>query len=1506
MLLLGIKKYNFGSIKFKLHNMKIQFLVIAFLIASLGSSAKGLNEQLAQQYAQKKARLSFIENKGQITDQNQEPRSDIQFQLKAANGLTVFIGNGSIHYQFAKVDRKTPNQKLSPSFLDEHEMATSTLTYDLYRMDVSLIGANTNAKVLVEGKQDYLEQYHSAATKATNTTVNAYERITYKDIYPNIDWVLYLNDGKLKHEFVVRTGGKVEQIQLKYGGAAQLNIKQDGSLEAITPLGAITEKAPVSYTSQGQKVESKFKLSNEVLRYEVGSYKGTLVIDPNLVWSTYFGGNDGDYFSGLSTDASGNVVVSGYTSSVNNIASTGAYQTTFSGYIDAFIAKFNSAGVRQWSSYYGGVNYEDVYGMKVDASGNIYLTGATQSYTSIATTGAFKTTMSGNSDAFLAKFSPTGSLVWGTYYGGSADDNGRAVAFDMLGNVLLVGATNSVNGANDIATTGAHQVSFNGGSYDMMIVKFSTSGTRLWGTFYGGNNYDVALGVATDANNNVFVTGWTGSTTNIASFNGFQTTLGGTFDAVLIKLNSNGARQWATYMGGSSSEGGSSVAVGVSGNIYITGTTSSSNNIASVGSYQSLSAGGADGYLSKFSTTGARLWSTYTGGSNDDVCRSVALDSAENVYISGNTLSTTLIATPNSYQTTYAGGNMDGMLLKYNSSGIKQWGTYFGGPTEEEASNVAVDFAGNIYISGYTNSTSGIATTNAYQSTFGAGLNDGFLAKFDCVLPEASLITGLGSVCVGSTIALSDSVSGGVWLTMNPSIATINTNGIVTGMAAGTTTILYVLSNTCGSDTVSKLITVNPLPTLNGGIDQAVCQGSSVLLNALSNASLSWNNGVQNNLSFIPTATSNYIVTATNQWGCAIKDTVTVTVNPLPTIFAGNDTTVCAASSIALNATSNATLTWSGGVVNNQFFTVNTTNAYVATATTAQGCVAKDTVVVTVQSAPSLNAGNDQNVCLGNSVILNAVSNGTIIWNNGITNNQAFTPSSSNYYVATATNAVGCAAKDTVYIGVSAYPNATIVAAQTTICNNGNTTITANGGDTYVWNNGDTSSTTTIYQAGNYFVIATNQYGCSDTSNMITIVQKAMPSMVKVKVDGSSTVCEPNVVNYILDMPLGSTTGFAYQWFTAGAPIVGATDSVFSATSSGSYSILISGGSTCNKISAPKTAVVKPLPIASFTALGNTTICAGDLVSMVAPTITGYTYTWLKDGVAVGGGTTKSFKLAGNYSIVAKLNGCIDTSDNSIQVVVNPLPVATITAATNANLCMGDSCTLAALPSNALSFEWRRGNNLSGITTVPTYKVGEAATFKVMVTDSNGCTSKLSTTSVKVKVTANPIAVINAASSTTIAANGTVKLKASPTMGEFYQWYLNGNPIIGATNQFYIANQGGNYTVLITKNGCTSISPSIAVTQLGVKEAVALTSSNDWHMTAYPNPTSNYIQLAIEGIENIKATVQVMDFNGRVVAMKEMTTSSTTVDMTGFASGVYLIRYKDAEGRTGAIKINKQ
>jgi hypothetical protein len=465
----------------------------------------------------------------------------------------------------------------------------------------------------------------------------------------------------------------------------------------------------------------------------------TITMAQNVrAWGTFYTGtgqvwpNGEERGNSCITDAAGNVYMVGFTSSNSDIATAGAHQTVYAGGpivfgtggYDAFLVKFNSSGVRQWATYYGGSQDDMGISCAVDASGNVYMIGSTSSTSGIATAGAHETTVN---DGFLVKFNSSGVRQWGTYFEG----NGNACATDASGNVYIVGLTNSTSG---IATAGAHQTVMSG-SGDAFLVKFNSSGVKQWGTYFGGP-YTLASGMetgyscATDALGNVYMTGHTPSTSGIATAGAHQTIYGGSStDAFLVKFNSSGVLQWGTYYGDAGVDIGYSCATDATGNVYLAGDTQqeflpASSGMTTIGAHQSAYGGGySDGFLVKFDSNGLRQWGTYYGGSLLDVSFSCATDASGNVYMSGNTQSSAGIATSGAHQTTLN----DAFLVSFNSSGVRQSGTYYGG-----IKNVCTsDASGNVYMTGYTQSNSDIATAGAHQTANGNnGYSDAFLVKF--------------------------------------------------------------------------------------------------------------------------------------------------------------------------------------------------------------------------------------------------------------------------------------------------------------------------------------------------------------------------------------------------------------------------------------------------------------------------------------------------------------------------------------------------------------------------------------------------------------------------------------------------------------------------------------------------------------------------------------------------------------------------------------------------------
>lgn len=658
---------------------------------------------------------AFEENKGQVTG---EDSARVKFFYKQGN-LTMFLMNNGIAYQFEKryypEEYKTIGKFASNEYIEKQNKLQDSIRVETYRMDIDLVGASQNSEIIKEGKSsDYIQYYNHNALD-----VHAYEKIIYKNIYPNIDWVIYKTDSGIKYDFVVHQGGNYQNIQLKTKWVEDVKINQDGSLIIKNLLGEIREEKPISF-QDSLKIHTKFQLNKDIIYFETENYdkSSILIIDPIVrKWGTYYGDVSDDFGTTSTIDKNGFIYLGGATWSSNNIAS-GGYQNTFGGALsDAFLVKFDSSGARIWATYYGGNSNEFGLSSSSDNSNNIYLAGRTYSSNNIASNG-HQNNYVGFEDAFLVKFNSNGVRIWGTYYGGYSSDRSFCCATDIFNNVYLTGSTQSDTG---IAYNGFQNTYVN--NTDAFLVKFDSSGIRKWGTYLGldYNSTDESYGCATDFLGNVYMCGYTGSYNGIA-IGGHQNTYGG---AYLVKFNTNGTRLWGTYYGFSCT--GYSCTVDKNNNVYMCGRIGSDSLIAFNG-HQNIYGGGlSDAFIVKFNSNGVRKWGTCYGGSGTDEGKSISIDSNSHIYLAGFTTSFNNIAYKG-FQNIHGGGFYDAFVAKFDTLGKREWGTYYGGGDRDEGVFFNSFNSNASYLSGRTLSNSSISS-GGFKNVIG-GINDAFLVRF--------------------------------------------------------------------------------------------------------------------------------------------------------------------------------------------------------------------------------------------------------------------------------------------------------------------------------------------------------------------------------------------------------------------------------------------------------------------------------------------------------------------------------------------------------------------------------------------------------------------------------------------------------------------------------------------------------------------------------------------------------------------------------------------------------
>jgi Beta-propeller repeat len=576
-------------------------------------------------------------------------------------------------------------------------------------LHMQMLGANPHPLLTAEDVQPGRTNYFIGRDpKNWHSNVPQYGRVHYQNVYPGVD-VAYHGAPQLEFDFVVSPGANPEQIQLGFRGAKQMRTESSGDLVLTSAAGELRLAQPRAYQEKKgsqQAVEARFVVKDKnKVAFVLGPYDHTrqLVIDPPVSYSTYLGGGGED----------------------------------------------------------------EGYGIALDGSGNAYVVGAENSSNFPGASGSVMGGGGGSHDCFLTQLTPTGALGFTTIFGGESDDLALAVAVDSTG-IYVTGSTSSTKFP---VTSGVVQPILQGGGPfgdDAFLAKFAPNGASItWATYIGGNDTDIAFGLAVDASHNVYVVGETASN-NLSVGNPLPQGLvfnGGVFDGFIAELNPTGtAYLIMSYVGGNQNDVVTGVAVS-KGNVYLTGITHSPNLPSTLGAFQTTCAPDGlcnsgndypDAFVAAFNPTGtpplAYSYLTYLGGGNSDAGEGIAADSAGNAYITGYTNSSASAPFPttsNAYQASlHANATTNAFLSVLNPTGTKLvYSTYLGGSGTDAGLGIALDLNNNAYITGMTTSQD-FPVNNATQKTFGGGNASGF--NSDAFVSELSW-TGSASTLPFST-----------------------------------------------------------------------------------------------------------------------------------------------------------------------------------------------------------------------------------------------------------------------------------------------------------------------------------------------------------------------------------------------------------------------------------------------------------------------------------------------------------------------------------------------------------------------------------------------------------------------------------------------------------------------------------------------------------------------------------------------------------------------------------
>ena len=544
----------------------------------------------------------------------------------------------------------------------------------------------TTGAVRAPGKVNYLRGKDPSKWQ---TKLTRYRDVVYHELWPHIDLRLHQKAGVLKYEFRLGPGARVSDIRLAYAGSTGLALGARGALRIKTGLGVLRDAPPVSYQRIGGKrvpVQSRFVLQRSGkgkaprFAFAVGQYRHDrdLIVDPGIQFTTFLGG---------SAHEAGNAIA-------------------------------------------------------VDANGNSYIGGTTQSPNFPTTPGAFRRTGSANNfaDAFVTKLNPAGTaLVYSTFVGGSNMEFGNGIAIDGGGNAYVTGTTKSSN----FPTTGnAFDRSINippnctrcgTDVTDGFVFKLNAAGSALgYSTYLGGTDIDSPRGIAVDGAGSAYVVGETPSGDFPTTAGAFRRTSSGQYDMFVTKLNPTGsALAYSTFLGGTQVDDGESISVDAGGNAYAQGFTSSTDFPTTPGAFDTTHNGTFDTTLTKLNPTGSALvYSTYLGGQGFDTGNDLTVDGGGNAYIGGNTSSTDFPTTPGAFDTTPDGS--DAFVTKLNAAGSALvYSTVIGGSSGDSANGIILDPAGNAWLAASTSSTDFPVTADAADASFNGGAADAIIAELN-------------------------------------------------------------------------------------------------------------------------------------------------------------------------------------------------------------------------------------------------------------------------------------------------------------------------------------------------------------------------------------------------------------------------------------------------------------------------------------------------------------------------------------------------------------------------------------------------------------------------------------------------------------------------------------------------------------------------------------------------------------------------------------------------------
>ncbi len=1335
---------------------------------------------------------SFIENKGQVIDFNQNFHPEVKYYY-SGNDAGVYFQKDRVVYNLIDVeqidrDKYEGNQKGL-----EEAMKKRKATY--FRMDLVFLNANPNVSIAKGEKSAGVTHFYLNKRNGIRD-VESFKSITYQNIYPNIDIVFHNSNKGMKYDIVLKEGANIKDVQLQFEGVdAQLKNKK---LILPTVIGDVTEEIPLSFIDGDtkNKVEVNYNIDKEGnvgFKLKKKIKYSTLTIDPVLEWATYFNqivdpsssgaidyvtnymDDDGNYYSyGMGYSNAGNYPV---------IGSGGAYTAPYNASSEVYVFKFNPDRELEWATYLGGSGSDQNYGGRVMAfHGNtMHIVGERISAGAPFTNGGGYFDNTTNS-AFWARFNKNTGVL--EHLTSVSKGYKPSIAISNSGKVAIICDAYDFNNLPVMNRPGAYNQAINGGYKDIGLMMFNASYNQIWGTFLGGPSSQEGFTCVFDNNENLYFSGgtaWAGisgsnpTSEKLVQLSGayYQDTPGGSSDVSLGKFNSNGQLVWHTLYGGSGNDARRGQ-MGIPATVVIhptTGelllafnTTSTDLPIQNLpGAYNkgvpadpNFGAGGSfwnySGYISKFSTSGVLNWATYFYSNTNlsgTYLENIIFGGCGKFYVGADGDQNTLTGASSGYNlTSSSSSSRNGYITMLNANDFSfEWDSYLNSDHCLDSYVAANINQARFYVASplwYEN----LPTVDPGGSSFFDGSSwdatknsIGILQFHPSLPPEVSD----ESTCSGESVTLT--ATGGMgtpynWYSSNSSSTVLHTGSSYTVNPVVSNVTYYVSSGTgmCASPRVPVSIVIEPSPDITINVlNAATCTNPSTLeITDYDNAitySISPSGATLNSSGIISGTPGSYTITADNGTCDSITTFDIDPIKPTPTASASYNTPVCEGDDIELTTSGvlGATYSWSG---------------------------------------PGGFSNNSQS-----PTITNAASS-----NNG------------TYTVTVTLN--GCSNDDDVTVVVNPNPSATASATNTTICEGDDIELTAGGvsGATYSWTgpNGFTSSNqnptvpnTSSSDAGTYTLTVTNN-GCSSNDDVTITIN----SPLSFTVDSTDPTCG-NSDGDITITASGATSTTLYS-IDNGANF--STSNTFTGLASGNYQIVVRDDNGCE---ATQTVNLNNAGAPTIDNIASTqTSCTTDdgTITITASGGTGALQYSIDNGTNFQSSGSFTGLGAGNYDVVVKDdNGC----ETNGTITINQMNAPSLTLDNSQDVtCNGDSDGSAEVSATggSMPYAYSWSPNVSTSENGTNLTAGD---YTVTVTDAAGCSDA-------VVFTINEPAAIAIAETITNTGcgqdNGSIALQVTGGNGNYtYTWLPN-----VSTSSLATGLASGSYDVTVTDgNGCT-------------------------------------------------------------------------------------------------------